>query len=123
LSQSLVNYFLVKYYDEFFSGGNMAFKITYDSTRIFVSDLPLIDVCVAKDLLNSIQEIPEKSVKEYFFDFSNLTYLDSAGLGALLALHRKASKTNGKIIIKGAKDNIKELFIITKLDSIFELQN
>ena len=101
----------------------MAFKITYDSTRVFVSDLPLIDVCVAKDLLNSIQEIPEKSVKEYFFDFSNLTYLDSAGLGALLALHRKASKTNGKIIIKGAKDNIKELFIITKLDSIFELQN
>ena len=70
----------------------MAFKITYDSTRIFISDLPSIDVCVAKDLLSSIQDIPEKCVKEYFFDFSNLTYLDSAGLGVLSALHRKASK-------------------------------
>ena len=52
------------------------------------------------------------------FDFENLEYIDSTGLGALIFIYKSVYENN-KVKIENVKPNIKKLFTITKLDTMF----
>lgn len=51
-------------------------------------------------------------VKELVFDFSKLDYISSAGLRILLTAQKVMNK-QGKMLIKGAGTEIKEIFEVT----------
>jgi len=52
------------------------------------------------------------SVKELVFDFGKLEYISSAGLRILLTAQKVMNK-QGKMLIKGACADIKEIFEVT----------
>ncbi len=60
-------------------------------------------------------------VKELGFDFSNLDYISSAGLRVLLAAQKKM-KGDGKIRIKGAKKEIRDIFDMTGFSNILSVE-
>ncbi len=45
--------------------------------------------------------------------------MSSRQLGSLLAIHR-ASKQPGKLVVRGARRNVRELFAITRMDQFFD---
>lgn len=53
-------------------------------------------------------------------DLSNVEFVDSTGLGALVAVLKQMGKT-GRIAVVGANPQITRLFQITRLDSLFNL--
>jgi anti-anti-sigma factor len=62
---------------------------------IYVSgELTLLD---APELKKYVDEIIAKGKKILLFDFENLTFLDSSGVGLLLRFNAQLSKTGGKI--------------------------
>ncbi|MCT4585299.1 MAG: STAS domain-containing protein [Peptostreptococcaceae bacterium] len=55
-------------------------------------------------------------------DFTNLTYLNSMGLGIIVKAYTKASEEDRKLWVCGLSENIKKLFSITKLDNIITIK-
>lgn len=54
-------------------------------------------------------------------DMSNVTFLDSTGLGALVSALRQARDGGGDITITNVAPNVRKVFDITGLAKVFEL--
>ncbi|HMV44925.1 MAG TPA: STAS domain-containing protein [Leptospiraceae bacterium] len=57
-------------------------------------DLTLLDAPQFKKI---VDDEVNKGIKKLLFDFENLTFLDSSGIGLLLRFHAQLRKLNGKI--------------------------
>jgi anti-sigma B factor antagonist len=61
--------------------------------------------------------IPEK--KTIVLDLSKVTYMDSSGLGALVAVWFSAKKGGCELKLASLSDRVKELLHLTSLDKVF----
>lgn len=59
----------------------------------------------------------------YHFDFSNVSFIDSAGLGVLVAIYKRAAEHNGTVKISNPIKSVRELFELTRLHHIFQMTN
>lgn len=71
-----------------------------------------------KEELNGIIEESDGMFK---LDFSNLSYIDSAGLGILVGIYKRLTEKSRELTVINANDYIKKLFRITKLDTLFKV--
>lgn len=55
-------------------------------------------------------------------DFTDLDYLDSTGLGALISVYKNTKLAGHRITIRHPKKNVEKLFYITELDQEFDLE-
>lgn len=58
----------------------------------------------------------------YAFNMTGLRYIDSAGLGMLIAVQKKVAPQGGQVVIRGLHGVIRELFEQTRLDKIFTIE-
>lgn len=68
----------------------------------------------------------EKAVKgkekiNLVIDLSNVDYVSSAVLGRLVKIFKMVKELKGKMKLAGVKNNILQVFKITKLDKMFEI--
>ena len=73
----------------------------------------------ASDLL---QQLPEGSGR-LIIDLSATRAVDSAGLGALMLIQRKAAERRQAVCLRGASEELRFLLVLTKLDDLFELES
>ena len=64
----------------------------------------------------------DKGVTEVGIDLSELTYIDSTGLGVLITIHKRVKEKNGKILITGAQGMVEQLFKRTRLDRVLMME-
>ena len=59
---------------------------------------------------------------ERFFrlDFGRSRYVDSSGLGVLVAVSKVISQAGGTLVLANLDEDLKTLFVLTKLDTLFE---
>jgi anti-anti-sigma factor len=55
-------------------------------------------------------------------DLSSTRQIDSAGLGALMLIQRKAAERRLAVCLRGANEELRFLLVLTKLDDLFELE-
>ena len=55
--------------------------------------------------------------------FSNVDHLSSAALGTLITIHQKVKEKGGQLRLSDIDPQIHEVFIITKLDKLFEIHD
>lgn len=58
--------------------------------------------------------------KHIILDLAHLSYLDSAGLGEMVACYSTATKGGGKVKLANTTGKIKDLLTITKLLTVFD---
>lgn len=67
------------------------------------------------------------AVKEYstnlVVDMTGVTFIDSSGLGALVAAWRRARAEGGSVRLAGMRDHVRRVFDLTSLDRIFSIYN
>lgn len=70
----------------------------------------------------------EKAFIEYFkqytdiiMDFSSVEFLDSTGLGSIVACLKYSNDNNGVLKLTGIDRKVKVVFTLTKADKIFEI--
>lgn len=56
-------------------------------------------------------------------DLSGTRSIDSAGLGALMLIQRKAAERRQVVCLRGANEELRFLLVLTKLDDLFELES
>ena len=59
--------------------------------------------------------------RKFLVDFSEASYVDSSGLGVLVSLSKKIREEGGELRICGLNEDLRTLFELTKLDTLFEI--
>lgn len=55
-------------------------------------------------------------------DFAKTRRIDSAGLGALMLVQRKAAERQQRVVLRNLRDEFRFLLVLTKLDDLFEIE-
>lgn len=55
-------------------------------------------------------------------DLSQVPYMDSAGLGVLVRLYVRCQSKGMRMVVTGATPRVLQLFKITKIDGLFQLE-
>ena len=55
-------------------------------------------------------------------DFTNLEYISSAGLGVLLSVQKRLSRSGERLILANLNSHIGEIFRIAGFDKVFEIE-
>ena len=79
-----------------------------------------VDIYTVDQLKNTIDDKMEQNPKNIVFDFGDLRYIDSTGIGALIGIKGKYKDTDIKII--NLRSNVKRLFEITGIIKIFSVE-
>ncbi|GBD33013.1 MAG: anti-sigma factor antagonist [Gemmatimonadales bacterium] len=73
------------------------------------------------ELKQKVLEALERGERKLLVDFSNTGYIDSSGLGALVSLSKKIRESGGELKLAGLNEDLKTLFELTKLDTLFTI--
>jgi anti-sigma B factor antagonist len=76
------------------------------------------DATELNDLLHSLAE---KKKKKVILDLSNVHTMNSSGLSMLIAALTTLKNAGGTLRVAGASEKIENLFVITKLSTVFEM--
>jgi len=66
-------------------------------------------------------ELPEQFGR-LVVDFAITRRIDSAGLGALMLIQRKAAERQQVVVLRNLRDEFRFLLVLTKLDDLFEIE-
>jgi anti-sigma B factor antagonist len=59
--------------------------------------------------------------RRFVVDFTSTAYIDSSGLGVLVSLSKKIRDESGDLKLAGLNEDLKTLFELTKLDTLFAI--
>ncbi len=59
--------------------------------------------------------------KNIVFDFNNITFMDSSGIGMLIGRYKSAHMMGGKIAVTGVSSDLKRIFSLSGLGRIIKL--
>lgn len=79
-----------------------------------------VDAYTAPKLKEELIPATEKPDTEIVMDLSDIEYMDSTGLGVIIAGLKSAQKNNNKLQVKGLTPRVERLFKITGLLDLLE---
>ena len=70
-------------------------------------------------LKEQVLEQLERGDHKFILDFSKTDYIDSSGLGVLVTLSKKIREQGGQLSLVSLSEDLRTLFELTKLDTLF----
>lgn len=102
----------------------MAFKASRTPSGVTVISVEgQLIVANRQDLKQQVQEALDRGERKFLFDFTPTAYIDSSGLGALVSISKKVREAGGELRLAGLNDDLRSLFELTKLDTLFALSS
>ena len=89
---------------------------------VLVSISGEVDIYTCQDLKDKLYQLVDLYGKDLILDCEGLNYIDSTGLGVFVAVLKKVKQNQIQITIENLKESIKKLFVITSLDSLFNIK-
>lgn len=94
-----------------------------DGVTVFTLNEQRLDSANAGQLKAEFLILAQPDVDKLIVDLSKVSYVDSAGLSALLLAERQQSSHGGDVRLVGANEHVKSLLRITQLDRLFPMYN
>ena len=83
-----------------------------------------IDEYVAQKIRRKLDnEIERYMPRKVVFDFSNVSFMDSAGIGLLMGRYKLASMLGGQVEVKNITPSIKKIFEMSGIQKVIPCQN
>lgn len=82
-----------------------------------------IDAFTAPMLREKLAEITLDDSKEIVLDLSEVSYMDSTGLGVFVGFFKTVKSENAKLKLTGLSSRLKRLFDITGLGEIMDIES
>jgi len=73
------------------------------------------------DAVELLEQLPERDGL-LIIDFAGTRRIDSAGLGALMLVQRRAAERVQRVLLRNLRDEFRFLLVLTKLDDLFEIE-
>ncbi len=82
-----------------------------------------VDVYTSIDLKKELTKLVESDQKNIIIDLENVNYMDSSGLGVLVALLKELKKIGGELKLISLPVSVKKIFDLTRLTKFFNIYN
>jgi len=99
----------------------MSFTMTKQSNVVVVDVDGQLIVGNRQELKQKVLDELEKGERKILIDFARTGYIDSSGLGVLVSLSKKIREQGGELRLANLNDDLKTLFELTKLDTLFQI--
>lgn len=100
----------------------MEVTIKQESNNVLAQIHGRIDTTNAKEFEAAISQLINGDNLNIELDCENLSYISSSGLRVFLLLQKSVSAHNGALTILNLSPAIKEIFVMTGFDSIFDIR-
>jgi anti-sigma B factor antagonist len=80
-----------------------------------------LDYGTTPRLLTVIGDIPDSGT-DLVLDLRSLAFCDSSALGALVALHKRATAAGGRMFLAGPRPQVRDAIEVTSLDQLLQLR-
>ena len=101
----------------------MGFTQTTNNGIVLVRAEGQLIVGNRQELKNLVTERLEAGERRFVIDFSRTGSIDSSGLGALVTISKQVREQGGEMRLAGLNDDLRTLFELTKLDTLFTISN
>ena len=81
-----------------------------------------LDINTCDEFRDDLLEEYKKNPKDIRIDATDLSFIDSTGLGALIKVYNEIIDNNHKIYIDNIKKHVNKVFTITEMDKIFVIK-
>ncbi len=93
-------------------------------TVVSFMDSKILDAASIQELGDELFNLVDKDgVKALLLDFGNVEFLSSAALNKLIILDKKVKMKGGQLRLCNLKPEIQEVFVITRLNQLFEIKD
>ena len=100
------------------------FEITVkerEGCQVFLLFGRLMDQVHADQLLATLDDVVAKGHNKVILNLHDLQYMNSTGLNILINVLTRTRNAGGDAIISGLSPSVRQLFVVTKLDSVFTI--
>src|SRR5436309_14137004 len=80
-----------------------------------------IDLHVSPSITELLNDMIEQKPERLVVDLSRVTYIDSAGLAALIGAMQRVEGYGGKFLLAGLQETVRSIFEISRLDQVFQI--
>ena len=80
-----------------------------------------IDLHVSPTVTAALNDVIDQKPERLVVDLSEVTYIDSAGLAALIQAMQKVEGYGGKFMLSGLQETVRSIFEISRLDQVFQI--
>jgi len=80
-----------------------------------------IDAIKTPQLKTELTTLNAEGVKSFILDFTEVKYVDSSGLSAILLANRICEGSGGILVVYGLQDGVKKLITISQLDKVLNI--
>ncbi len=93
-----------------------------DVTVVELTDRKILDEIGISQIGERLQGlVADARTPKFVLDFSNVGHMSSSALGMLITLHKRVREKNGQLRLSGIQPPIYEVFVITRLNEIFQI--
>ena len=97
---------------------------TQGVTVVSFVDRKILDAVNIQELGDELFNLVDRDgVKSLLLDFGNVEFLSSAALNKLIILDKKVKTNAGQLRLCNLKPEIQEVFVITRLNQLFEIKD
>jgi len=100
-----------------------ALTITVES----VDDVPVIraagelDLATVPEMRSVVAEVTDRQPRALIFDFQQIAYMDSSGLGILVSAKKRLGSYRGEVIVITAQPSVLKALSLSGLDQIIRI--
>jgi anti-sigma B factor antagonist len=81
-----------------------------------------LDIVTADDVKRQLAAAVETGSGKITLDLRDVGFVDSSGLGALVAVHHYAEAKGAQLVVRSAPDHVRDLFSLTRLDDLLTVE-
>ena len=101
----------------------MSLRVSQHDDVVIVEVEGQLIVSNRQELKQRVLDEAEQGARKVLVDFAGTGYIDSAGLGVLVSLAKRLRELGGDIRLANLNDDLKTLFELTKLDTLFAISD
>lgn len=94
-----------------------------DNVVVFTLKNSNLDMEISAQLKAKLLILCQPDIEALIFDLTNIEYVDSSGLGALLLAYRQMKEYESPIILVGVQPVVKKMLAISQIDDLFVYYN
>lgn len=94
---------------------------SHDGKTILSLKEERLDAHNSGDLRDRILKLLENGDTQLVIDLSEVRFIDSSGLGALLSGYKNATLRSGSFVLTGLQPRVQSMFELTRLHRVFEI--
>ena len=96
-------------------------KMLIEADTIQISDVEELGAAESNEFRDTVRSSMADGLKNIDVDLSRTIFIDSCGLGALIALHKTACSRGGAVRLRNPLPPVQQILELTRMHRIFEI--